>query len=104
MSTKSQAVRSLKLTMLGALAVASVGLARPVRASDVTQDRIPASYAALMKMKPLEVMHMMGDGKSAVVTREQFMQFHAALFDKMDRNHDGQLSEEEFVARSHTGP
>ena len=95
-------------------AVAFVMAARPqVYASDVSFDQMPPSYYALMKMKPAEQMRLMDPDKKGYVTKEEFMKFHKAMaekmFDNMDKNHDGKLTEAEFeeaqrVAKTHAGP
>jgi hypothetical protein len=101
MFTKSTIARraALTLAVLGAAALAPSALA-----ADTATDKMPGSYSALMKMKPMAIMHMMDVGKKGYVTKEEFMKFHEAMFDKMDKNKDGKLSEDEFVARTHTGP
>jgi hypothetical protein len=66
-------------------------------AADVAQDKVPPSYGAMMKMKPMDVMHMMDTEKQGYVTREQFMKFHEAMFEKMDKNKDGQVSAKEWA-------
>lgn len=91
---------TLKTARTALLAFAALGaahLAAPARASDVSADKIPSSYAALMKMKPLEVMHMMDAGGKGYVTREEFMKFEESVFRKLDRNADGKLSASEFT-------
>jgi Ca2+-binding EF-hand superfamily protein len=88
-----------------ALAVAvSMSFARTVRAAEASFEKMPSSYAALMKMKPMDVMHMMDKDKKGVVTKEQFMKFHEAMFDNMDKNKDGQLSREEWLGQIHSSP
>jgi hypothetical protein len=84
-----------------------------VYASDVSYDQMPPSYYALMKMTPAEQMRLMDPDKKGYVTKDEFMKFHKAMaekmFDNMDKNHDGKLTEAEFVeaqrvAATHTGP
>ena len=98
------------LTAAISLAIAACPL---VYASDVSFDQMPPSYYALMKMKPAEQMRLMDPDKKGYVTKEEFMKFHKAMaekmFDNMDKNHDGKLTEAEFeeaqrVARTHSGP
>jgi EF hand len=81
--------------------VASLGFARTAQAADTAGDKMPASYAAMMKMKPMDIMHMMDTEKSGFVTKDQFMKFHEAMFDKMDKNKDGKLSREEWLGKIH---
>jgi hypothetical protein len=97
-----------------ATAVAFVMAAGPkAYASDVSYDQMPPSYYALMKMKPAEQMRLMDPDKKGYVTKDEFMKFHKAMaekmFDNMDKNHDGKVTEAEFeeaqrVAKTHTGP
>lgn len=95
---------ALALSLSAAALVAAVGLPRPALAADASQDKMPASYAALMKMKPMDVMHMMDTEKKGFVTKEQFMKFHESMFDKMDKDKDGQLSREEWLGKIHSSP
>jgi EF hand len=92
-----------RATALTVAVVASMSFARPARASDVSFERTPSSYAALVKMKPMEVMHLMDADNQGSVTKEQFMKFHEAMFDKMDKDKDGKLSREEWLDRIHSG-
>jgi hypothetical protein len=82
-----------------AAVVVSLGLAPTTRAADTAYDRMPSSYAALMKMRPMEVMHMMDAGKKGYVSKDEYMKFHEMLFDKMDKDKDGQLSRAEWEGR-----
>jgi EF hand len=106
MFTTSLTARTMSFTRATfAAAVVAVMTAIPnARASDVSQDKMPASYGALMKMKPMEVMHLMDPDRKGYAAKSDFMKFHEEMFEKMDRNHDGNLSEEEFVARIHSAP
>ncbi len=89
---------------MAAVLVASLSFARIAQAADVSQDKMPASYAAMMKMKPMDVMHMMDTEKTGFVTKEQFMKFHEGMFDKMDKNKDGKLAREEWLGQIHSTP
>jgi hypothetical protein len=55
------------------------------------------SYPALMEMKPEEVMHMMDADNSGYVTREEFMKFFQAEFERLDRDKDKRLTPPEFT-------
>ena len=59
----------------------------------------PAEYVKFLKMKPMDVMHMMDVGKKGHVTKEEFMKFHEAMFENMDKNRDGQISAQEWLGR-----
>ncbi len=87
-----------------AIVIASIGFPSTARAADVAQDKMPASYAAMMKMKPMDVMHMMDKGNKGYVTKDEYMKFHEAMFDKMDKNKDAQLAREEWLGQAHSLP
>ena len=95
---------SFTLAALAAALVAVLATIPSALAADTSQDMMPAGYSSLMKMKPMEVMHMMDPDKKGFVTKSDFMKFHERMFEKMDKNHDDKLSEAEFVERTHTGP
>lgn len=92
----------LRLATRAALAGAtlltlSTGVAR---AADAGRDeRMPRTYAAVQQMKPAEVMHMMDAGQKGYVTHDEFMKFYEKLFERMDRDRNGKLSEPEFTDR-----
>ena len=89
---------------LAAALVAVLATIPNAHAADTSQDMMPAGYGSLMKMKPVQVMHMMDPDKKGYVTKSDFMKFHERMFEKMDKNHDDKLSEAEFVERTHAGP
>jgi hypothetical protein len=99
---------SKRTTRRAALALSAVigalGFASRADAADATpEDRMPASYGEMMKMKPMEVMKMVGGGQKGPVAKERYMKFHEAMFDKMDRNHDNVISEEEWAYKPSGG-
>jgi hypothetical protein len=102
MTSTRRAIRTAVLTLaLGAPGVAALGFAQPARAADAGRsDAMPSSYAKMMKMKPKEVMKMMGPDEKGMVSREKFMKFHEQMFDKLDRNKDGMVDAQEFLADS----
>jgi Ca2+-binding EF-hand superfamily protein len=115
MSAHSQFAHTMMLIRVAfAAAIAFVAAARSyVYASDVSYDQMPPSYYALMKMKPAEQMRLMDPDKKGYVTKDEFVKFHTRMaekmFDNMDKNHDGKLTEAEFeeaqrVAATHAGP
>jgi len=81
---------------LGSIVAAAL-MVVPATVSAIPPEDRPASYAALVKMKPMEAMHAMDEGNKGYVTKEEFMKFMEALYDKMDRNHDGKVSKEEWL-------
>lgn len=50
-------------------------------------------------LQRLQVMAMMDANGDHAVGREEFMKFHEALFDRMDRNHDGSIDRDEWQRR-----
>jgi sulfatase maturation enzyme AslB (radical SAM superfamily) len=71
-------------------------------ASDVANSENPylkehiPTFASMEKMKVMDVMHMIDTEKSGKVTKEQYMKFMEAVFDKMDTERTGVLSEEQW--------
>ena len=106
MSATRPSPRTMSFTRaaLAAALVALLATTPNAYAADTSQDMMPTGYSSLMKMKPMEVMHMMDPDKKGFVTKSDFMKFHERMFEKMDKNHDDKLSEAEFVERTHTGP
>jgi len=93
-----------RVAALAFAVVASSSFVRVAQAADASQDKMPPSYAKLMKMKPMDVMHMMDPEKKGMVSKEEFMKFHEAMFEKMDKNKDSQLSREEWLGEIHQRP
>src|SRR5690242_10901202 len=98
------ALRSATRRAVTALAVAaSLGAtalpraAHAAGAAGAEQQDFPKSYVALMHMKPMDVMHKIDVDKKGYVTKEEFMKFHEKMFDMMDRDHDGKVTEQEWA-------
>jgi hypothetical protein len=95
--------RSSRLAVRAASAAAllfALAGATSARAADAKQEeRMPRSYAAIAKMKPTEVMHLMDQGNKGYVTREEFMKFHEQLFQQLDRDRNSRITEPEFTDR-----
>ena len=89
---------SLTRAALGVMVAAILAVGPAARAADVSADKVPVSYAAMMKMKPMDVMHLMDPDKKGFVTKDDYMKFHEMLFEKMDKNHDGKVDASEFMA------
>jgi EF hand domain-containing protein len=83
---------------LATFIVAATSAAGTARAADTSADR-PDSYAALLELKPMDAMHLVDvDGKGHV-TREDFMKFQQQIFERIDSDHDGRATAEEWVGR-----
>lgn len=91
--------RRTSRTILAAAVLLALALAPAARAETPTSTDQARSYAALLKMKPMEVMHMCDTEKKGYVTREEFMKFHEEIFEKIDRDHDGKLSVAEWMGK-----
>ncbi len=59
----------------------------------------PSEYVSFLKMKAMQAMHMMDADKKGFVTKEEFMKFHEEMFERMDKDHDGKLTPEEWMGR-----
>jgi len=99
---QSLKMRPARLAAAAGLAIALLA-APAARAGDASME-VPKSYRAMMRMKPMEVMHMMDAGKTGSVSKADYMAFHEAMFAKMDRNKDGKLSKAEWLDRSEDKP
>jgi hypothetical protein len=85
--------RTIRAAFLGLALVSS----SPALASDVTSEKTPTSYMKLMKMAPMEVMHLIDKGTKGYVTREEFLEFQEQFFRTMDRDRNGRISEVEWT-------
>jgi len=88
---------AMKLGRAAFLTFAILGTvgAAPARASH--DEKMPSSHSALTKMDPMDVMHLMDADKNGYVTREEFVKFQEALFEKIDKNRDRKLAPAEFT-------
>jgi len=93
-----------RAALVGAF-VALMAIAPSARASDVSADKVPPNYSALMKKKAMDVMHAMDPDNKGYVNKDDFMKYFEMMFDKMDKNHDGKLDKSEFMgSKTHEGP
>jgi hypothetical protein len=68
------------------------------RAADSSSDQhVPKTYTAMVKMKPTDVMHLMDKDGTGYVTREEFMKFYEQLFQQLDSDRDARITEPEFT-------
>lgn len=82
------------------LAVLSLALAAgSATALDAKRERIPTTYDEISKLKPLDVMHMIDEGRKGHVTRKDFMKFQEQFFEAMDEDRDGKITEYEWMDR-----
>jgi len=97
----------MKLMIRGILAAAALLVAiaatPAARAATPTTTDEARSWAQLAKMKPMEVMHMIDTDNKGYVTREEFLKFQEQLFEKMDKDHDGNVTASEWMGKSEKG-
>jgi hypothetical protein len=96
-------MNATKVTLRNTLAIGllCIGLlgATPALAGSPGNTDEARSWAALQRMKPMEVMHAIDADKKAYVTREEFMKFQEELFARMDRNADGKVDAKEWMGK-----
>src|SRR3979490_2218058 len=78
--------------------LAAIAATPPARVATPTTTDEARSWGQLAKMKPMDVMHMIDTDKKGYVTREEFLKFQQQLFDKMDKDHDGNVTDAEWMA------
>lgn len=85
--------RTVKLVAL----IAAAAAAPAIRAAETPKEKMPSSGAVMMKMDPKKVFQMMDPDHKGYVTKEEFMKFQEQLFDRWDKDKNGQLTEPEFT-------
>ena len=85
---------ALAAVLLGLTAAPALGAGIPTTSDEAR------SWAAVQRMKAMDVMHMIDIDKKGYVTREEFMKFQEQLFDRMDRNHDGKVDAKEWMGKT----
>jgi hypothetical protein len=99
---ESKTTRAVRIAraVLGAAAIAAASAAGAAdRPAATRQQDVPSSYPALQGMKPVDVMHMIDTQQKGYVTKEEFLKFQEAVFDRIDRDQNRRLSEVEFTDR-----
>lgn len=81
------------------IAVAVLAFTPAALASDAAPQKMPSTFTALLEKEAVDVMHMMDAGKKGYVTKEEFMKFQEALFEKIDKDGDRKLTAPEFTDR-----
>ena len=90
-------LKSRVATLTGvALLASSAWLPSLGWADDMRTGGPPAEFEKFLKMKPIEIMHMMDATSRGKVSKSEFMKFYEEMFDKMDRDHSGFLDAPEF--------
>ncbi len=93
----------IRSILAAAALLAAIAATPAARAATPTTTDEARSWAQIAKMKPMEVMHMIDADKKGYVTREEFLKFQEQLFDKMDKDHDGNVTASEWMGKSEKG-
>lgn len=83
---------------VGILCVGVLGATSALADSSGSTDQA-RSWAALQRMKAMDVMHAIDVDKKAYVTREEFMKFQEDFFARMDKNKDGKVDAKEWMGK-----
>ncbi len=59
--------------------------------------KYPSNWSEFLRMQAMPAMHMMDSDKKGYVTKEEFMKFQEEFFSRMDKDHDGKVTGEEWV-------
>lgn len=59
----------------------------------------PDSWMALLRMDPMDAMHLIDTGNKGKVSKAEFMKFQEGFFARMDKNKDGFVSVQEWMAK-----
>jgi hypothetical protein len=93
-------LKSRVLTLAGVALLASSALLPGLSVADeMRTGGPPAEFVNYLKKKPMQLMHMVDAGKKGYVTKEEFMKFHEEMFAKMDKDHDGKITPQEWLGR-----
>jgi len=79
--------------------LASIAIAPVARAATPSTTDEARSWAQIQKMKPMDVMHMIDTDKKGYVTKEEFMKFQEQFFDRMDKDHTGKVTAEQWMGK-----
>jgi hypothetical protein len=66
--------------------------------------KVPTSFEEFFKMHAMPAMHMIDTDNKGYVTKEEFMKFMEQFFDKMDKDHSGKVTAEEWIGQSSPRP
>jgi EF hand len=86
-------------TLAVAALLVGMAVAPAARAAGPSSTDEVRSWSALQKMKAMAVMHMVDADKKGYVTKEEFMKFQEQFFDRMDRDHDGKVTAQEWMGK-----
>ncbi len=50
-------------------------------------------------MRTMKMMHMMDTNKDGKVTKEEFMHYYEMMWDKMDKDHKGYMTEQDWISK-----
>jgi Ca2+-binding EF-hand superfamily protein len=104
-SKNALAAFPLGLMLAAALAFApGSAMAFDPSRDDYSPDDMPSSVFAMKQMKPMDLMHQMDANKDGFVTKAEFMKYLESFYARMDRDHDGKVTSEEWLKNVWTAP
>ena len=94
-------LKSVGMALLAAIIMASfasVSFAAGTGQMDIQKLWQSSGYATPGKgMRTMKMMHMMDTNKDNKVTKEEFMAYHAMIWEKMDKSGKGYMMEEDWI-------
>lgn len=90
----SRYVRSTLIAVSLALSAAAFRPS-PARAADTAKS--PTNFQEFFRLQAMPAMHMMDADDKGYVTKEEFMKFMEDLFNRMDKDHSGKVTVEEWL-------
>ena len=93
-------LKSVGMALLAAMVMASFASVSFAGTGQMDIQKLwqSSGYATPGKgMRTMKRMHMMDTNKDNKVTKEEFMAYHAMIWEKMDKNHKGYMMEEDWI-------
>ena len=93
-------LKSVGMALLAAMVMASFASVSFAGTGQMDIQKLwqSSGYATPGKgMRTMKMMHMMDTNKDNKVTKEEFMAYHAMIWEKMDKNHKGYMMEEDWI-------
>ena len=93
-------LKSVGMALLAAMIMASFASTSFAQTGQMDIQKLwqSSGYATPGKgMRTMKMMHMMDSNNDSKVTKEEFMAYHAMIWEKMDKNHKGYMMEEDWI-------
>ncbi len=91
------ASRHVRVAMLAVSAALAAIAFVPASAQAAAEVKYPSNFSEFLKIQAMPVMHMMDTDKKGYVTKEEFMKFQEDLFNRMDKDHTGKVTVDEWI-------